>query len=74
MQVQIPLFLHFVVDIGMEFVLLDTTKGSFEEQYYRSIHSLWPSLLPMGHLIYAKGIYVAIISATVETKEPEKKI
>ena len=40
MQVRIPLFLHFVVDIGMEFVLLDTTKGSFEEQYYRNIHSL----------------------------------
>ena len=40
MQVQIPLFLHFVVDIGMEFVLLDTTKGSSEEQYYRNIHSL----------------------------------
>lgn len=32
------------------------------------------SMVSYSHLICAKGIYVAIISATVETKEPEKEI
>lgn len=31
-------------------------------------------MVSYSHLICAKGIYVAIISATVETNEPEKEI
>jgi len=31
-------------------------------------------MVSYSHLICAKGIYVAIISATVETETPEKEI